>query len=322
MSDSGKNFVVYIPQEIDAAGIDYLKKRGYRLKMASALDPETVETEIAECHAMALRTIPVTRELLDAAKNLRVISRFGVGLDNVDFSAVRDKNIYLLNTPEANVSTVGEHTMALMVACFKNFHAGDKAARENRFMEAKNTLGFELSGKTLGLLGFGKIARDVARKALSFDMKVTAYDPFCNPDSIPAEITLITDRDQLFRESDIISVHIPVTAETKESITSREFALMKKSAYFVNASRGQLVKEPDLYQALVSKEIAGAATDVFYTEPPRPDNPLFTLENLFITPHNAGITAESFIRMGIECAKGIDDVLQGRNPKYPVITPI
>ncbi len=316
------SFKIYIPQDIDKAGIDYLTERGYELKRASALDAETLKAEIADCQGMVLRTVPMTRELLEAAQELKVISRFGVGLDNVNLQAAKELGLYVLNTPEANITTVAEHTMGLMVACVKHFHTGDTAVRTNRFSEEKNThMGFDLAGKTLGLLGFGKIARDVARKALAFDMNVTAYDPFCDPSTVPKGITLISDRDELFSQSDIISVHIPVTPDTKESIGAQEFTLMKESAYFINASRGQLVREKDLYEALSSKSIAGAATDVFYTEPPEEDNPLLSLDNIFMTPHHAGITVESFVRMGIECARGLDDVLQGRTPKYPVVTP-
>ncbi len=316
------SYKIYIPQDIDEAGINYLTERGYELKKATALDPETLKAEIAECQGMVLRTVPVTRDFLEAAKELKVISRFGVGLDNVDLPAAKVLGIYVLNTPEANIQAVAEHTMGLMIACVKNFNTGNTAVRTQRFMEEKNThLGFDLAGKRLGLLGFGKIARDVARKALAFDMEVTAFDPFCNPATVPEGITLVNDRDEFFKESDLISVHIPVTPDTKESIGSAEFAMMKSSAYFINASRGQLVKEKDLAEALSSRSIAGAATDVFYNEPPEEDNPLLALDNIFFTPHHAGITVESFVRMGLDCAKGLDDVLQGRTPRYPVVTP-
>jgi len=317
-------FKVYIPQDVDAEGKQYLLDRGYEIVMGTALDQETLAREIADCDALFLRTVLCGKNLMEKAPKLKVISRFGIGLDNVDLNAAKDLGIYVLNTPLANITSVAEHTIALMVACAKNFRSGDHGIRQGRFQEERlGNIGFDLAGKTLGLLGFGRIAREVARKAvLGFDMKVIAFDPFCPPGSLPDGVELVNDRDTIFSQSDFVSTHTPVTDETRESIGSREFSMMKKSAYFINCSRGMLMKEKDVYEALRERIIAGAALDVFNQEPPEKDNPLFQLENLIMTPHNAGLTVESSIRMGLDAARGIDDVLSGRRPLSPVVSPV
>jgi len=314
---------VYVPQGVDQAGIDLLVDKGYRIVTASGLDDVTLKKEIADCDALFLRTLPVTRDLMSHAKRLKVISRFGVGVDNVDLEAAKELGIYVLNVPAGNITTVAEHTLAFVVACAKNFHSGDKACRTGKFVtERAENVGFDIAGKTLGLLGLGKIARSVAQKALAaFELEVIAYDPFCPTESVPEGVELVSDRDALFSRSDFVSVHIPVTDETEEAIGAREFGLMKKSAYFVNCSRGKLVREPDLVQALRERQIAGAAIDVFNPEPPADDNPLFELDNVILSPHNAGYTRESSYRMGVTAAQGIDDVLSGRPPKFPVVSP-
>ncbi len=316
------SYKVYIPQDIDSSGKDFLIEKGYEIKLGTGITPEILKKEIADCDALLVRTAKITREVMEAAKNLKVISRYGVGYDNVDRKAAQDLRIVFTYSPVGNVLTVAEHTIGFIIASAHFFYKGDLSTRTGNWDFRNFGVGVDIAGKTLGLIGIGKIASLVARKALlGLDMKVIAFDPYADKSLVPEGVELTDDRTRIFGEADFISLHVPDTDETRGSVGTAEFALMKESAFFINCGRGPVVDESALITALKEKRIAGAALDVFSSEPPESDNPLLKMENVILSPHNAGSTKESAVRVAMGAAEGIDDVLSGRTPQYLVPLP-
>ncbi len=204
----------------------------------------------------------------------------------------------------------------------ENFLRGDRATRENDWEFRNRVKGSDLAGKTLGVIGAGRVGSLVAKKArYGLDMEILVYDPYIKEIKGLPEAKLVSDLEQVFRTADFITLHLPATKETRGLIGKKYFDLMKPSAYLINAARGDVVVEKDLYEALKSGRIAGAGLDVYDPEPPKPDNPLFTLHNVILSPHNAALTTECMTRMALHAAMGIDDVLSGRRPKWPVNEP-
>lgn len=250
--------------------------------------------------------------VLDAAPNLRVISKHGVGVDNIDTGEAARRGIPVLVATGANAVSVAEHAIALMLAVTKRLLPLDQSLREGRW-EKPGFKGRELAGSTLGLVAFGAIARQTARFARAFGMSVVAYDPFCPDDAFIEEgVERIDDLDRLLAMSDVISLHSPLTPDTRNLIDGRRLALMKPEAIIVNTARGGLIDEVALAAALAEGRIAGAGLDTFAQEPPPADHPFWTESRLIMTPHIGGVTAAANTRVGVEAAQGIIDFLAGR----------
>ncbi|GAB4112501.1 MAG: hypothetical protein Kow00103_02100 [Candidatus Caldatribacteriota bacterium] len=314
--------IVLIPQDIAAEGKSYLLQRGYTIKMGSGISLKEIKKDIIDCAAVLLRTAPLPAEALEAGRKLKVIARHGVGVDNIDIEKATELGIYVTNTPESNSNTVAELALGLIIALARNLIAGDKATRTGDFNFRNRCFGIDLEGKTLGVLGMGKIGKRLSVKAYhGLNMKVIGYDPYVKKEDFPEIIERIEDREILFSEADFVSVHIPSTPETKRSIALREFKLMKPTAYFINIARGDLIIEEDLVTALKEGIIKGAAIDVYEKEPPPTNHPFFNLNNIILTPHNASHTKEAMIRMAVQAAQGIDEVLSGKVPTWPVNKP-
>lgn len=315
-------YVVLIPSDISQPGKDYLQSKGYRIKMGRGTDEQTILEDAIGCDAMLVRNEHITRKIMESARQLKVISKHGVGLDKIDLQAARDLNIWVTNGPLSNTVAVAEHTMMLILACAKKLVFFDMAMRSGDYDARNRIKGMDLEGKTLGLLGLGKIGNMVAQKAMNgFGMKVIGYDPFLPFEKRNPEIHYCNTAEEVFQESDIVSIHMPSTPETRNSIGANLIGLMKPTAYLVNAARGDLIRENELLDALQSGQIAGAGLDVFAEEPPNPDNLLFQQPNVVVTPHNAALTKETTDRMGLHAAMGIDEVLSGITPSWPVVTP-
>jgi len=315
-------YKVLIPQNIAEEGKAYLRERGYEIKMGSACTMEAIKKDVVDCDAILARTAPFPAEILEAGKKLKVIARHGVGVDNIDIKKASELGIYVTNAPESNSSTVAELALGFIFVLGRNLIACDKATRTGDFEFRNRRIGMDLEGKTLGVLGIGKIGRRLSIKAYyGLSMRVIGYDPFLKMEDFPKEVERIDERDILFSKSDFVSVHIPSTPETKKSIGLREFKLMKPTAFFINVARGDLIVEEDLVKALQEGIIGGAGLDVYEKEPPRKNHPLFALNNIVLTPHNAAHTKECMIRMAIHAAQGIDEVLSGKIPTWPMNKP-
>lgn len=256
-------YKVLIPQGIVDEGKDYLLKRGYEIKIGSGHTIEAIKKDVIECDAILARTAPFPAEVLEAGKKLKVIARHGVGVDNIDVDKASELGIYVTNTPESNSNTVAELALGLIIALGRNLISCDKAIRSGDFEFRNRKFGVDLEGKTLGILGIGKIGKLLSLKAYNgLSMKVIGYDPFLTKKNFPSEVEKIEKRDELFSKSDFVSVHIPSSPETKKSIGMREFKLMKPTAFFINVARGDLIVEKDLIKALQVGIISGAGLDV------------------------------------------------------------
>jgi len=315
-------YQVLIPQDVAQPGKDYLRERGHEIKMGSGITAEAIATDVVDCDAILARTAPFPAKVLEAGKKLKVISRHGVGYDNIDVARATELGIWVTFAPESNANTVAEHTISCILTLARNFIQLDRETRAGNWGIRDKLLGTDLAGKVLGIVGLGKIGRRVAQKAShGLDMKVVAYDPFLKQEQMAEFATPVMSMDDVFSVADFVTLHIPGGASTRRVVGKKMFALMKKTAFFINASRGDVVAEAALIEALRNGAIAGAAIDVYEKEPPQKDNPLMSMSNVLLTPHNASQTRECMIRMALHAAQGIDEVLSGKRPTWPVNDP-
>ena len=313
---------VVIPQDITEPGKKFLKEKGYEVVIGSgAIDSESVKKAIADADGILARTAPLNADILAAAPKLKVIGRHGIGVDNIDVDYCTKHGIWVTFAPNSNAISVAEHTVGFLIAAAHNYAFMDKSTREGNWEVRNQRKCYDLNGKTVGVIGLGRIGRMVAEMCLSaFKMKVLGFDAFLKPDQFPKGVEA-SSIDEIFAKSDFVTVHVPATPETKGLINAKRLSTMKKTAFLVNCARGEVANEKDLYEALKNNVIAGAALDVFEVEPAKADNPLFKLDNVIVTPHNAALTQESMDRMGLHAAMGIDAVLSGGTPEWPVNKP-
>jgi len=258
---------------------------------------------------------PITKRVIESLKKCKIIARYGVGVDNIDIEAATEYGIIVANVPDYCVDEVSTHAMALILSCARGITLLDNKISEKRwdFTLAKPL--FRTKGKTLGLFGLGRIARAVAQKASGFGFKIIAYDPYVS--KVDDEIELV-EFSKLLSNSDFISIHSPLTDETRHSFGENELRAMKKTAYLINTARGPIITEEDLYVALKEKWIAGAALDVMEKEPPDWENLLPKLDNLIITPHIYFYSEESYDELNTNTAKAVLSVLKGGLPRAMV----
>ena len=310
---------VLIPQPILPAGYEYLRKHGYEAVDGRGFTEEDIITDIRDCDALIVRTARITRQIFDAAPKLKILARHGAGYDGVDLAAAREHGVLVCTAGGANAISVAELTIFYMLYCSRNFKKVQNLYLQDYRQAKMGVPKTELEGKTLGLVGLGNIDKLVAQKAaLGFDMTVLAYDPFAKGAGLPDYIRMVEDRDEIFKRSDYVSLHVPATTETVHSVSDREFGLMKPTAYLINAARGSIVDEAALYRALQEEKIAGAGLDVLEQEPIDPSNPLVAMDNVPTAPHIGGATKEASSRSSVACAQAIDDFFSGRTPKFVV----
>ncbi len=306
-----------IVQPIHQSGIELLEKE-VEVVLASNPSVKRVCKEIKGIHGVIVRTAPFTREIIESADKLEVIGRHGVGVDNIDIEAASERGIPVVYTPNANMVSVAEHTIGFILALAKRLFISDKATREGNFAIREEFAAIDLKGKILGIIGLGRVGSTLAKKCKdAFNMKVIVYDPYLSfQKAKEIRVSLSHNLPELLKESDIVSVHTPLTKETEGLIGEEELKLMKPTAFLINVARGGIINEEALVKALKEKWIAGAATDVFSQEPPEPNNPLYKAENIILSPHMAALTKECVIKMATEVAKGVLDVLRGNKPEY------
>ena len=315
-------YKILIPQDIAQEGKDFLLEQGYEIKMGSGTAEADLVRDVADCDGILLRTALVTRAVLEAGKNLKIVARHGAGYNNVDLEAASSLGIWVTNAPDSTTGSVAEFTIGAMIAAAKRMFLLSSSLKAGDFFYKNTHKGVDLTGRTLAILGFGRIGQAVARKAFyGFDMKILAYDPVVKPESLPDYVTM-ADWDQAFAEADFLSLHMPLTRDNRGCVGAREFGRMKPTAFFINCARGELVDEAALVQAVKEERIAGAFTDVFCQEPPAPDNPLLALEHVSATPHMASNTVECMRLMAVQAASQIHKVLSGQQPDWPVNRPV
>ena len=299
---------VLISDNISTKGVEILKKAGLDVDVKTGMKPEELVAVIGDYHGLAVRSATkVTAKIIDAATNLKVIGRAGSGLDNVDLTAATKKGIVVMNAPGGNTITTAEHTFSLMCAMARQIPQATASMREGKW-EKKRFMGVELFNKTLGVIGIGNIGSQVARRAQAFAMNVIAYDPFLSEEKAKDMGVEKVALEELYRRSDFITIHTPITAETRNMINKDTIKIMKNGVRIINCARGGIVNEKDLYDALVEGKVAGAALDVFEKEPPE-NNPLLTLDNVISTPHLGAATKEAQENVAIAIAEQIADYL-------------
>jgi len=317
-----KKHKVLLYEDMREEGKAVLKEKA-ELSFAERLDENSLADKVREIDGIIIRANgKVSRRLMEAAPKLKVIGRHGVGVENIDIEAATERGIWVVNTPDANDISVAEHFFGLALMLSKMLKKADIALREGRWEARYQYIGNELHGKTLGILGFGRIGKAVGRiGSKGFNMNVLYYDAV-RYEEMEKEIGAVkVGLEQVMSRSDFISINLPMLPVTKGLIGEREFGMMRPNAYIINLARGPIWDEKALYKILKEGKIAGAGADVFEVEPASKEHPLLQLENFVGTPHSAAHTEEALRRMSL-VAEDILRVLEGKEPIYPVNKPV
>lgn len=303
-------FHVLVPDNVDQKAIDILEKTdGITVTAPGKMERDAFLNAIGDADAIIIRSgVTADAELLEKATNLKAIARAGVGVDNVDLDKATEKGVVVMNTPGGNTISTAEHTFGLMIALSRHIPQGHQSLTEGRW-DRKKYVGVELKGKTLGIIGLGRIGQAIALRAQAFEMTVIAYDPYL-PAAVAQDINVeLLDIDAVYAQSDYISLHAMVTDETKNVVNADSIAKMKDGVRILNAARGALINSADLADGLKSGKVAGAALDVYEVEPPPADHPLIGLPTVIHTPHLAASTTDAQVTVAVEAAELIVDYL-------------
>ena len=297
-------FHVLVPDNVHQQSIDILEaSTGIRVSAPGKMERHALLNAIGDADALIIRSgVAADAELIVRATNLKAIARAGVGVDNVDLSAATDRGIVVMNTPGGNTISTAEHTLGLMISLSRHIPQGHQSLAEGRW-DRKAFTGVELKGKTLGIIGLGRIGQAIAKRAQAFEMDVIAHDPYLPPAVAEAAGVPLLDLDDVYARSDYLTLHALVTNETRGMINVRSIAKMKNGIRIINAARGALINSADLAAALGSGKVAGAALDVYEQEPPPADHPLIGLRNVVHTPHLAASTSDAQVTVAVEAAE-------------------
>ena len=313
---------ILIIQPIHEAGIELLKKNpDYEFEVVENIDPEFLKSKIKDCDGASIRTAKLTGDVIEAANNLKIISRHGVGYDNIDLEASKKNNLTLAITATANAVAVAEHVMFVLLNISKRKSMYDDTVKEGKFND-RNKLPktVELWNKNILIAGFGRIGQALIKRCLGFEMKVFVYDPFVSKEIIEKLGGIKVDSmEEICKDMDAISLHIPLNDKTKNIINYDLLKIMKKNCIIINAARGGIVNEVDLDKALKENLIFGAGLDVFETEPPEANNPLLKNDKVFLSPHTAAFTEECMTRMGKETVQNIIDFFDEKLEKSKIV---
>ena len=297
--------------------MNLLKEAGYNVTFyRDQFNMETFASMIPEYDVLIIGGHKFPAELMEKCPHLKLICKHGAGLDNLDLAKAKELGITVTNAARTNANAVADLAFGMMLNCARKISVAERDVRAGNW---HTLIGHDVYQKTLGLIGFGAIARNMARRAAGFSMKVLAYDPFIAevPEEFRSYVTLCADRDEVLRNCDYLSLHLQLTEETRNNISKTEMDKMRRGAVIINTSRGGIVNEGDLVEALKNGTIAGAGTDVYCNEPPKTDDPLLNCPNLIVSPHSAAQTREAVIKMAQMCVKGCLAVCQGK--KWPYV---
>ncbi|MCR5447402.1 MAG: phosphoglycerate dehydrogenase [Schwartzia sp.] len=303
---------------VSPKGIEILRNEGYEVVVKDKLPADELLAIIGEYDALIVRSASkVTKEVLEAGKNLKIIGRAGVGVDNIDVAEATARGIVVINSPGGNTIAATEHTMGMMLAMARHIPIANETTQKGEW-NRKKYVGVELRGKTLGIVGLGRIGAGIAKRAQAFEMDVIGYDPYVTEDRAKAMGVRLASLDDIVAESDFITVHMPLTAETRNMFNKDNLHKMKKGVRLINCARGGIINEQDLADAVKEGIVAGAAIDVFTSEPMPADHPLLGLPGVVLTPHLGASTVEAQIGVSIDVAEGIRAHLKGE----PVMTAV
>ena len=313
---------ILIIQPIDKSGIEILENHpDYNFEIIDGTDLEEIKKKIVECDGISIRTAKLPAEVIRGAKNLKIISRHGVGYDNIDLEAAKEKNVTISITATANAVAVAEHVMFMLLNISKRKDMYDKTVKSGRFND-RNKLPktIELWNKNILIMGFGRIGKSLIKRCIGFEMNVYVYDPFVSKEEIESlGGKKIQDLKEGVKKMDTLTLHMPLNEKTKNIINYDVLKNMKKNCIIINASRGGIINENDLNKSLNENKIFGAGLDVFDTEPPDNDNPLLKNDKTFLSPHTAAFTEECMVRMGKETIQNIIDFFDKKLEKSKIV---
>ena len=313
---------ILIIQPIDKSGIEILENHpDYNFEIIDGTNLEEIKKKIIECDGISIRTAKLPAEVIRGAKNLKIISRHGVGYDNIDLEAAKEKNITISITATANAVAVAEHVMFMLLNISKRKDMYDKTVKSGRFND-RNKLPktIELWNKNILIMGFGRIGKSLIKRCIGFEMNVYVYDPFVSKEEIQSlGGKKIEDLKEGVKKMDALTLHMPLNEKTKNIINYDVLKNMKKNCIIINASRGGIINENDLNKSLNENKIFGAGLDVFDTEPPDNDNPLLKNDKTFLSPHTAAFTEECMVRMGKETIQNIIDFFDKKLEKSKIV---
>jgi len=310
---------VLVADSIAKEGVEFLRQHA-EVTVKTGLKPEELKNEIGDYDALIVRSkTQVPADIIESGKKLKVIGRAGVGTDNIDVDAATRKGIVVVNAPAGNTVSAAEHTIALMLALARNIPQANSQLKSGKWQK-EQLVGTELRNKTLGIIGIGNVGSEIAKRAQAFEMRVIAHDPFVSTDYARHLKVALVSLDQLLREADFITLHVPLTAATKKLIGAKELAKIKPTARIINCARGGLIDEKALLSAIKQGKIAGAAFDVFSQEPVT-DSPLFKEDRIITTPHLGASTIEAQTNVAKDIAEQVLTVFQGQFSKYAINAP-
>ncbi|MGE5308519.1 MAG: phosphoglycerate dehydrogenase, partial [Deltaproteobacteria bacterium] len=317
-------FKILISDSLSEEGLKLLRaNKDFEVDVKAGMKPDELKGTIKDYDALIVRSASkVTKDVIGAAQRLKVVGRAGVGLDNVDVPAATEKGIVVMNAPAGNTISTCEHTMSMLLSLARSIPQSNASTKKGEWKRSK-FMGVELYKKTLGIVGLGRIGREVARRASSFGMKILGFDPYLSKEVAEDLGITVVDLNTLLSSSDFITVHVPLTDETNHLISGPQFALMKKGVRVLNCARGGIIDEQALVAAIKEGKVAGAALDVFESEPPAADCELLKLDNVIVTCHLGASTEEAQVNVAIEIAECVGDFLSGKGIRnaanYPSI---
>ncbi len=317
---------ILVSDSLSEEGLKIIKEESdFVVDVKTGMKPEELKEVIKDYDALLVRSATkANKDIIDAAKKLKVIGRAGVGLDNVDLAAATERGIVVMNAPAGNTISTCEHTLSLILSLARSIPQANATTKKGEWKRSK-FMGVELYKKTLGIVGLGRIGTEVARRAFSFGMKVITYDPYLSREAAENLGIKKVELEELLELSDFITFHVPLTEDTQHMISDKEFALMKKTCRIINCARGGIIDEAALIRAIKESRIAGAALDVFEKEPPDPEYELLKLDNVIVSCHLGASTEEAQVNVAIEIAECVRDYLKGKGIRnaanYPNIDP-
>ena len=318
---SSNKYKVLVVQGLHEQGLQMLKNRtDIEFNVLMSDDENEILEAAKDVNGITVRTAKISSRIIEAANKLQVVSRHGVGYDSIDLVSLNNKKIPLTIAAHSNMISVSEQAMFFLLALSKNVFYYDDFTRKGDWTNRWDVKAWDLAQKNILVIGFGRIGSNFVKRALAFDMNVYVYDPYVEKEKVKISGAIPVDNiSENLQKMDAVTLHCPKNGETTDLFTKKEFNLMKKSSFIINCARGGILNEEDLYEALTSKKIAGAGLDVFDVEPTPSSNPLFKLNNVILSPHIAGVTVESTVRMATETVQNVLDVLDDKVNQSVVI---
>ena len=311
---SSNKYKILVVQGLHEQGLQMLKNRtDIEFNVLMSDDENEILEAAKDVNGITVRTAKISSRIIEAANKLQVVSRHGVGYDSIDLMSLNNKKIPLTIAAHSNMISVSEQAMFFLLALSKNVFYYDDFTRKGDWTNRWDVKAWDLAQKNILVIGFGRIGSNFVKRALAFDMNVYVYDPYVEKEKVKISGAIPVDNiSENLQKMDAVTLHCPKNDETTDLFTKKEFNLMKKSSFIINCARGGILNEEDLYEALKNEKISGAGLDVFDVEPTPSSNPLFKLNNVILSPHIAGVTVESTVRMATETVQNVLDVLDDK----------